>query len=164
MVKRINSDSKAKQDVAVKQYEAVAQEREALRKHLCRLDEKMLPKITVSEDGKISLDHPSAPIGRLLLCEQLGTSSPDFAIDIVHQLLDASQVGSELDGTKFSSMLAMVINSKPQNEFDTNLATLAAIMHHAAVKLARQIDVVETLMQQDGAVRMSTRLTRTLLT
>jgi hypothetical protein len=164
MSKRMNPETKAKQDVALKQYEATAQEGEALRNYIARVDEKTAPTITLSEDGKkLLIDHPIQKIGFLLVVEALGTTSAEFAIDLIMQLMAASREGTRFNSVKFKAMLAMVINGKPRNEKDAAMEVLAAITHQAAVKTARQMDTAENVMQQESTQRMYKGLVRSFI-
>ena len=60
-------------------------------------------------------------------------------------------------------MLAIVINSKPRDEFDAMVATQAAINHFAIMKIARQMDTAENIMQQESAQRMHKGLVRSFI-
>ena len=164
MSKYVSTKAKAMQDVAVKHYDATAQEGEGLRKYIARMDERTAPAIKISEDGKkLSIDHPLQRIGFLLVVEALGTTSAEFAIDIIRQLMTASQEGTHFDSVKFKAMVASVMNGKPRNEKEAQMEVLAAITYQAAVKNARQMNTTENVMQRESTQRMHKGLVRSFI-
>jgi hypothetical protein len=164
MTKHVKLEPNDKQAVGeAKQHELTVQQREALRSHISRLDEKRTPKITVSTDGRISIEHPNKAIGGLLLLEGFGTANAEFATDLIVQLMAASQEGTNINKIKFNAMLSIVTSSNPRNEFDAMLAAHAAITHFAIMKTGRQMATAENVMQQESAQRMYTKLARTFM-
>jgi hypothetical protein len=163
MTKRSKIKPNDKKEVAEKkQHELTVREGEALRSYISRLDEKTAPTVTVSKDGKeISIDHPNKKIGFPLLVEALGTTNADFAIDIIVDLMDASQENLQFNPSKFKAMLSTVIDTKPRNQSDAQLAVHKAVTHLAIMKTARQMATAENLMQQESAQRMFSRLNQT---
>ena len=104
MRKSIKSSSKAQdtekekhQQLTTREGEKLltAREGEALRSYLSGLDKETAPTINFSEDGsEISICHPDQKMGFLLLTAAFGATNPDFAMDIILELMEASREGS----------------------------------------------------------------------
>ena len=171
MRKSIKSSSKAQdtekekhQQLTTREGDALltAGEGDALRSYLSGLDKETAPTINFSEDGsKISIGHPDQKMGFLLLTAAFGATNPDFAMDIILELMEASREGSQFNRTKFNSLLAMVISRKPHNEAEARLALNMAITNRAIMKTARQMAGAPNMMQQESAQRMFSKLNHT---
>jgi hypothetical protein len=116
----------------------------------------------VSHDKKgtaISLDHPDALIGPVLLTEALGTVDSDFVTGLLTQLSKASSQDQRPDESSINFLLSVIKGAKPKDQFEA-MSQMAAI-HTATMTFTRKLADVETIAQQDSAERALNKLART---
>jgi hypothetical protein len=121
------------------------------------------PRIKVAKSGDRSVitpDHADEVTGHFLL-EALGTTDPDFLIGLLGQLSNAGSQGRELDPMGINFMLSVIKGIQPRDQVEAMLASQMAAVHMAAMTLARRLEHVEDIRQQDSAERAFTKLTRT---
>ena len=100
MSKRMKAEA-AHDEAAGRQPLLTAHEGAVLRSYISQLDEKTAPTVTILDDGKeLSIYHPNRKIGWLLLIRALGTTSAEFAVDIVLQLMAAAREGLQFNRCK----------------------------------------------------------------
>jgi hypothetical protein len=121
------------------------------------------PRVKV-EDNKISVDHPDAAIGYLLMQNALGTVDDAFMHGLLKQLAGASSGGKEVDEASLNFMVSVIKGNEPRDQLETMLVAQMAAIHMAAMKFARQLGQVENLPQQDSAQRAFNQLVRTFVT
>ena len=115
------------------------------------------------KDNKVSLrpDHPDEAFGHLLLMEALGTTQLDFANGLLMQLANAATKGQVADERQLNFMLAMVTGIEPRDQLEAMLAAQMAAVHNATMTLARRLNHVDNIPQQDSADRAFNKLART---
>jgi hypothetical protein len=147
-------------------YQPTPREQSAIRKYLVRGAAEASPRVKVLNDGmvsQISLDHPDAAIGHVLLAEALGTANADFLDGLLRQLVNAgSDHGAEERGLNF--MLSVIKGIKPRDQLEAMLAAQMAATHMATMTFARRLANVENIPQQDSAERAFNKLARTFTT
>jgi hypothetical protein len=141
-----------------------AAEREAIKKHLTRLEAKPSVRFTAPSDGRdrrIQVDHPDEVIGEILLANAVGSADHDFVNGIVRQLSNTSYDGEKVDVGRLNFKLAVIKGIEPRDQLEAMLAAQMAEVHVASMILAQQLTHAETLPHQDGAERALNKLTRT---
>lgn len=93
--------------------------------------------------------------------EMLGTTDTEFLRGLLHQLINVTTKGQKLDEQGFDYMLSMVKGIAPQDQTEALLAAQMAAIHNATMTMARRLNHVETLPQQDSAERALNKLART---
>jgi hypothetical protein len=146
-------------------YEPTPQERKAMEAHRAR-KETATPaaKIkVVDKDGRSEFhpDHPDPLYGTVMLLKTLGTTNHEFLQGIFGQLATLATLGQKLDQDTLNFMLSIINGINPKDETEAMIATQMAAVHLATLTLARRLDCVENLGQQDSAERAFNRLART---
>jgi len=145
-----------------KPYEPTTRERAALEaQHDRQRRRRPAPnvKLSTSNNGSvISLDHADeAAVGVSLLMEAIGTADADFLEGLIKQLADVTDQNEQ----ELNFMLSVVKAITPRDEVETMLAAQMAATHIATMTLARRLNHVENIPQQDSAERAFNKLART---
>lgn len=106
----------------------------------------------------VEVDHPSPETA---VMEVLGTTDREFLDGLLGQLLNVATKGQKPDYKGFDYMLAMVRGIAPQDETEALLAAQMAAIHNATMTMARRLNHVENIPQQDSAERALNKLART---
>jgi hypothetical protein len=153
-----------KQDSEKAAHKVTAAEREAIRKHLARLEATPPVRFTVPKEGSdlpIRIDHPDQPIGRALLSDALASADRDFVNGIVDQLGNTCRHGQAVDERGLNFKLAVIKGIEPRDQLETMLAAQMAAVHVASMTLAQQLADVEMIPELDSVGRAFNQLTRT---
>ena len=146
-------------------YQVSAQESSALTKYLTRLkDRQITPRIKavkIGEKTAISVDHPDALVGQMILNQSLGTTSNDFSESILRQLAGAGSKGSQVDEHETNFLLSIVAGGEPKDQFEAMLFAQMAVTHELAMEFARRLNLAETPQERDSAERTLNKLLRT---
>src|SRR5215204_83142 len=149
----------------MKPYEPTAKEGRALEAYRNRQQQKKLKiRVRASMTGdKMSLqpDHADAAFGHLLLMDSLGTTEPDFSDGLLAQLANASTNGRAVNERQLNFMLAIVTGIEPRDQLEAMLAAQMAAVHNATMTVARRLNHVDNIQQQDSAERAFNKLART---
>lgn len=100
----------------------------------------------------------------LLLMADLATLEPHFQSGIIRQIATLGAHGSKLDETNSNFVLSVVRGVQPRDELETMLAVQMGAVHAATMMMARRLNHVETIPQQDAAERALNKLARTFAT
>ncbi len=98
------------------------------------------------------------------MAEALGTSNQDFVRSILSQITTASSLGGEIDESAINFVLAVIKDTKPNDQLEAMVALQMAIVHLAQIRFATHLAQVESLPQQDSAERAVNKLARTFTT
>ena len=109
----------------------------------------------------VGYTHPQPEAGALLLMADLGSMDQAFFDGIAGQVARIGAHGSKLDETNSNFLLSVVRAVQPKDELEAMLAVQMAAIHAATMMLARRLNHVETLPQQDSAERALNKLART---
>jgi hypothetical protein len=139
------------------------------RKRVADVAQAMLvkgPAPTVDLDLKdnnltIRVAGYDADIATLLQMADMGTSDSDFHAGLLGQVSILGSKGRKVDGQNSSFVLAVVRSVKPRDELEAMLATQMGAIHSATMMMARRLNHVETIAQQDAAERALNKLART---
>lgn len=145
---------------------------DAQRDRVARIAEAMLnrqaaPPMKLEQQGevlKISLDSDDLEIATLLQMADMGTSDSDFHKGLVGQIACLGAHGRKVDSDNSNFVMAVVRSVKPRDELEAMLATQMGAIHAATMMLARRLNHVENIPQQDAAERALNKLARTFTT
>jgi hypothetical protein len=118
------------------------------------------PRLKI-EHRTISTDHPDEFIGQLLLKNALGTLDSSFMNGLVHQLAQASQRDGEIDEHDLNFMLSFIKGIEPRDQIESTLAAQMVAIHMEMMRFAGSQSRIETIAQQDSAMRAFNQLART---
>ncbi|WP_157770096.1 hypothetical protein [Ruegeria marisrubri] len=139
---------------------AVLAVREKRRSHVrapdLRLDfDEGKRSLTVGHKGK----EPLAATA--LAMHELGTADSRFFEGVVEQVAALGKQGSAVSETSSNFVLSVVGGVQPQDEIEAMLAIQMGAIHQATMMMARRLNHVETIPQQDAAERALNKLART---
>lgn len=97
----------------------------------------------------------------LLLMAELGTVDPHFQAGIARQVATLGSQGNKLDEGNSNFVLSVVRAVQPRDELESMLAVQMGAVHAATMMMARRLNHVETIPQQDAAERALNKLART---
>ncbi|MEM8624430.1 MAG: hypothetical protein AAGG47_13015 [Pseudomonadota bacterium] len=122
------------------------------------------PKVTLkSSDGvlKIAVAEKDTQLGSAQFLRSLGTCSTEFAYPLIKQMVNAGTKGEEIDTETASFMLEVVRGLEPRDQVEAMLGAQMAAVHLAMMTMARRLNHVDTIPQQDSAERAFNKLART---
>jgi len=125
------------------------------------------PSMNLSlKDGTlvISFDCDCTEIAKLLQMADIGTTDEDFHAGLVGQIASLGAQGQKVSNANSNFVLSVVRAVKPRDELEAMLATQMGAIHAATMMLARRLNHVETIPQQDAAERALNKLARTYTT
>jgi hypothetical protein len=137
------------------------QELDAAENTVSRMVANTTPRLKI-EDNKVSIDHPDALVGELLMMKAFGTGDLDFMHGMLRQLVNAAgSRGQPINETDLNFMLAVIKDIKPRDHFECMLAVQAAAVHMVAMRFANDLMNSDNIHQQDSSERIFSKATRT---
>lgn len=118
------------------------------------------------KEGTLDISYPGkndAAVGLLLMAE-LGTCDPSFHAGIIRQVASLGAQGAKLDEINSNFVVSVVRAVEPRDELEAMLAVQMGAVHAATMMMARRLNHVETIPQQDAAERALNKLARTFAT
>ncbi|CUK08561.1 hypothetical protein RUE5091_03096 [Ruegeria denitrificans] len=139
---------------------AIADLKERKRSRVRALDIKLdfeeeTRRLTVGHKGK----DPNAACA--LAMHELGTADDRFFEGVMDQVATLGQQGSSVSETASNFVMSVVAGVRPQDEIEAMLAIQMGAIHQATMIMARRLNHVKTLPQQDSAERALNKLART---
>jgi hypothetical protein len=123
------------------------------------------PAITLTMDKDrvltIGLKHDDLTLAHGLAMADLGTSSSAFKNAVLSQIAAIGAPGSPVCERNTNFLLSVVQAVQPRDELETMLAIQMGAIHAATMTLARRLNNVDTIPQQDAAERALNKLART---
>ncbi|GAB5437846.1 hypothetical protein [Falsiruegeria mediterranea] len=115
------------------------------------------------EERRLAVRHDSEHAGQsaALAMHEIGSSDPRFYAGILEQVAALGAYGHPVSETASNFVLSVVGGVKPQDEVESMLAVQMGAIHQATMMMARRLNHVETLAQQDSAERALNKLART---
>ena len=151
-----------------KRYQPTDAERAAVGRYFADKEKKPpLPKLATKVadgTGQLSVDHPDAATGFMLLQSAIGTSSAEFVNGLVTQMLNASGADGDAKDSHLNFMLSIVADIEPKDHLEAMLATQMAAVHMATMTFSRRLACVDSIPQQDSAEKAFNKLARTFTT
>lgn len=119
-----------------------------------------------AQDGvmNIKLDAECLEVATLLQMADIGTRDTDFHAGLVGQIACLGANGRKADSANSNFVLSVVRSIEPRDELEAMLATQMGAIHAATMMMARRLNHVETIPQQDSAERALNKLARTFTT
>lgn len=120
-------------------------------------------KLELRDDGVllISYHHGDPALATALIMADVGTCDPAFYAGLSGQIATIGAQGRKADETTSNFLLSVVRSIKPRDELETLLAVQMGAIHAATMMMARRLNHVETIPQQDAAERAFNKLART---
>ena len=144
----------------------------AQRKRVVRIAEAMRrreaapPMDLKLKDGvlNIGFDCQNLEVATLLQMADMGTLDADFRGGLLGQIACLGTHGRRVDSDNSNFVMAVIRSVKPRDELEALLAAQMGAVHAATMMMARRLNHVETLPQQDSAERALNKLARTFAT
>lgn len=116
------------------------------------------PRLSLTEaaEGELSIGF-SGDIARIVQ----GAGSVPVTEGILGQMSMLGSHGKRIDETASNFALGFVDSMAPRDAAETLLATQMAAIHQATMMMARRLNHVDTIAQQDSAERALNKLART---
>lgn len=99
----------------------------------------------------VSYSHENPEAAALLLMADLSTMDPAFHAGITGQVARIGAQGAKIDADASNFLLSVVRAVQPRDELETMLAVQMGAIHAATMMMARRLNHVETILQQDAA-------------
>lgn len=112
----------------------------------------------------ISYKHNDPMAGAALIMADVGTCDPAFFMGLSGHIATIGAQGRKVDDTASNFLLSVVRAVKPRDELEALLAVQMGAIHAATMMMARRLNHVETIPQQDAAERALNKLARTYAT
>ena len=161
------SKSKA---VANPTYEPTVREKAVIeavgKKARARLSAPLL-KMEFDEKARanvVSFHHEDQTTAQVLAMSELGTDDVRFYLGLVRQISGLGEPGQPVSENASNFALSVIRGVNPTDEVEAMLAAQMAAVHMATLALARRLNHVETIPQQDAAERAVNKLARTFAT
>ena len=122
-----------------------------------------LPMKLEMKDGtlQITFSHADPDVAHNLLMAGLGTCDANFMMGIHGEIASIGARGRKIDEGASNFLLSVVRAMQPRDELETMLAVQMGAVHQATMMMARRLNHVETIPQQDAAERALNKLART---
>lgn len=121
------------------------------------------PMRLAMKDGVLTISYRegSADQSRMLMMTDLATSDQAFFSGVTGQIAKLGSHGQRIDEANSNFLLSVVRAVQPKDELETLLAVRMGAVHAATMMMARRLNHVETIPQQDAAERALNKLART---
>jgi hypothetical protein len=153
---------------AVKPYAPKAKEMDRIKavaaKQAARADGPPMKLKMVDGVLQIAFTHADTDLAHILMMADLGTCDPSFWEGIQGQVATIGAQGRKIDEGASNFLLSVVRGVQPRDELEAMLAVQMGAIHQATMMMARRLNHVETIPQQDAAERALNKLARTYAT
>lgn len=124
------------------------------------------PRMRLHQDERtgavtVDFDHERPAAAHALLMDAMGTGDARFADELLTQVAALGEQGARSSKGASNFALAVIEAVAPRDALEAMLATQMAAVHQATMMLARRLNHVETIAQQDAAERALNKLART---
>jgi hypothetical protein len=165
---KVGADQKASEAVAEKDQadpflNLTQREREAVVEYLNNITKKQSVRFKLS-DGKLAIDHSSAPIPHPLLMNALGSTDAAFIDGIIAQLASAVPDGFGTDIRELNFAFSVINANAPINQLKTMLAAHMFAVNNAIMKYARHVEPAGGWIDEALAARTLNKLAHTFVT
>ena len=146
---------------------ALRREHDAAQRALARRKGKpRMPRVRLAEDKgaasvTLSYDHDDPVTATVLLMDAMGTGDERFAEELLSQVAKLGDHGRRVSEAATNFALSVVAAVEPRDALEAMLAAQMAAVHQATMMMARRLNHVETIAQQDAAERALNKLART---
>ncbi len=163
----VRASGKREESQPAKPYQPTEREKAAIASlHARQRAHVPAPSLKRTDVGKDkvphwNVDHPDPKVGGTLLFEALGLTSSDAYTGYLTQIINAAVKGREPDAEQVNQALGLVREIQPRDGIEAMLAAQMVAVHSATMKLARSLNHVDTIPQQDSASNAFNKLART---
>jgi len=133
-------------------------------KRAARADGPPMKLKIVDGSLQINFTHADTDLARILMMADLGTCDPSFMLGVQSQIAAIGAHGRNIDEGASNFLLSVVRGVQPRDELEAMLAVQMGAIHQPTMMLARRLNHVETIPQQDAAERALNKLARTYAT
>ena len=122
------------------------------------------PAMTLAmKGGTLTISHKATHGDQsyMLAMTDLATMDPAFFSGVTGQIAKIGAHGQKIDEAASNFLLSVVRAVQPRDELETLLAVQMGAIHAATMMMARRLNHVETIPQQDAAERALNKLART---
>jgi hypothetical protein len=118
------------------------------------------------KDGTLTIgfEADSSEVATLLQMADIGTADRDFYAGLLSQISCLGSHKRAIDSASSNFVLAVVRSVGPRDGLEALLAAQMGAIHAATMMLARRLNHVDTIQQQDAAERALNKLARTFAT
>jgi hypothetical protein len=113
---------------------------------------------------KVSFTHAEPDLAHILMMADLGTCDPYFMDGLQGQVASIGAQGQAIDEGSSNFLLSVVRGVQPRDELEAMLAVQMGAIHQATMMMARRLNHVDNIKQQDAAERALNKLARTYTT
>ena len=124
-------------------------------------------KFDFDEDERnctVLFDHEDQRLAYTLAMYDVGTGDAEFMEGILRQVTSLGASGKHVSEEATNFALSVIRSIEPEGEVEAMLATQMAATHLAMMTMARRLNHVETIPQQESAERAMNKLARTFTT
>lgn len=119
-------------------------------------------KLTMKGEAlHIGFDGDNPDTAMLAQMADLGTADRDFHASLIGQIARLGAHGRGIDSANSNFVFAVARSIQPRDELEALLATQMGAIHAASMMMARKLNMVTTIPQQDSAERTLNKLART---
>lgn len=121
-------------------------------------------ELTFNEEARaLSIGHKErdSASANALAMHELGTVDTRFYEGVLEQVAALGKQGSAISETSSNFVMSVVAGVQPQDEVEAMLAIQMGAIHQATMMMARRINHVDNIPQQDSAERALNKLART---
>ena len=112
----------------------------------------------------VDFDHPDGKTAYWLAKGETGTGDSRFYLGLITQIAALGESGKQVSETAADFAMSVVAAVEPQNEIEAMLAVQMAAVHQATMMMAKRLNHVDNVPQQDSAERAFNKLARTFTT
>lgn len=131
------------------------------KKRVARVDGPPMKLKMVDGVLHATFGHADPVQAELLVMADLGTCDPAFSAGVQGQVAMIGAHGRKIDEGASNFLLSVVRGVQPRDELEAMLAVQMGAIHQATMMMARRLNHVETIPQQDAAERALNKLSRT---
>ena len=109
----------------------------------------------------VSMSGPDPDLASVMLMADFGTGDGQFTGGMQKQIASIGAQGNKVDESASNFLLAVVRTVQPRDELEAMLALQMGAVHQATMMMARRLNHVDIIPQQDSAERALNKLART---
>lgn len=158
-----NSDPTDKAPVPIRDSER-ARLQSVADKRAARADGPPMQLEMKGDNLSVTFSHADPATANVLMMADLGTCDPHFMTFVQQQIATHGSHKRKIDPTASNFLLSVVRGVQPKDELEAMLAVQMGAIHQATMMLARRLNHVDTIAQQDAAERALNKLARTYAT
>ncbi len=110
---------------------------------------------------EIGFEDAQPEVATLLQMADMGTADRDFHRGLLKQIACLGSHKASVDAGASNFLMAVIRSVSPRDGLEAMLATQMGAIHSATMMLARRLNHVDTIPQQDAAERALNKLART---